>query len=82
MKYVTSVPKKIPAGMVLCHNPVRTVSENQRSGVDGFRLFIEDADQCVECRCGWEPERAPHHYMTKAAANTPRGRLATAPGLG
>lgn len=82
MKYVTGIPKAIPVGTVLCHNPVRPVSEHQRSGVRGFRLFIEDADKCVECGRGWEPESVPHHYMTKAAANTPRGRIVTAPGLG
>lgn len=68
------VPRKVPAGRLVCHNPVLAVVSDQPMGAHGFRPFTiseSESDQVVECGCGWNPKLGKHY--TREAAWTARG---------
>lgn len=59
MRYVAmnTMPRKIPAGMVLIHNQVRSKRDDGTDRVaaeEGFRAwFDEPSDRLELCECGW-----------------------------
>jgi hypothetical protein len=48
--YVARLPKKIPQGWVLRHNPVVPILP---LGVNGFRAWLEPDNGHSICRCAW-----------------------------
>jgi hypothetical protein len=56
-KYISRLPRSVPAGRVLAHNPVQATTVDQLPGVRGFRAFTfpaaEVPDNFVPCNCGW-----------------------------
>lgn len=69
MRYIPYVPRSIPKGRVLAHNPVQAICVDQAPGVNGFRAFTfaahagDAADDLpsnfVPCDCGWSG--LPHY---------------------
>jgi hypothetical protein len=56
MEYVPKIPRAVPPGRVLVHNPVRTIWVNQEQGRNGFRFWLsEPSDRWTRCDCGWAP---------------------------
>jgi hypothetical protein len=51
VKYVKTIPRELPEGMVLVHNHVRPA---RRPGVRGFRAWTQKLDDGLEvCPCDW-----------------------------
>jgi hypothetical protein len=65
MEYLNKVPKSIPAGKILAHNPVR---HTRNIAMRGFRIWLAPTDTThyVVCECGFAPELGDH-YMAKEA---------------
>ena len=65
LDYVKRIPasqREIPAGHVLVHNHVRPPHRSTRSGIRGFRYWLQVlTDDLASCDCGWAPE-VPEHY--------------------
>jgi hypothetical protein len=59
-----TVPKKIPEGRVLMHNPVRIFEQFQIVGDRGFRVWtdIKPSPDFVLCPCGYAGLK---HYALK-----------------
>jgi hypothetical protein len=59
------MPRKIPAGHVVMHNPVRPRTPDQKLGVRGFRAWRDLRSNVVgkipECACGWAPHLGVHY---------------------
>ena len=61
-RYIRYIPKTIPAGKILCHNPVIPATPDLRPGWNGFRTWLDDdakSDEYFPCNCGWSG--LPHH---------------------
>jgi hypothetical protein len=62
-RYMTSVPRSVPEGRVLAHNPVQASRIDQTPGDYGFRAFTFSTDglpsDFVPCDCGWSG--LPHY---------------------
>jgi hypothetical protein len=67
LRYLSALPKSVPAGRIVVHNQVRPPGfPNIRLGFDGFRAWTEpeDAPERVRCDCGWAPQ-LPEHYRVE-----------------
>ena len=69
MRYVRSIPKRVPPGLILVHNHVVPVGVGPRAtlapGVNGFRAWFERRRRGHRvCRCGWAPDIAKHFRMS------------------
>jgi hypothetical protein len=79
MRYLSGVPKEVPAGRVVVHNWVRArrlpgddefdpeLPEPQwrKLGEWGFRAWTQlPDDQLLVCGCGWAPH-LPEHYRIR-----------------
>jgi hypothetical protein len=70
VRYFTAVPKKVPAGCIVCHN-VNWIP-GRRAGEDGFRFYTLPADApgaAKECHCGWASNLSKH-YTTVGKPHT------------
>ena len=58
-----TVPRKIPAGRVLVHNPVQATSVEQPHGMNGFRVWTQKPSHILlkPCKCGWSG--LPHYRV-------------------
>lgn len=64
-RYIGTIPKRVPAGMALVHNPV---VPTRSIGLRGFRAWVQSSLAGLEqCGCGWALELGKH-YRTKAVA--------------
>jgi hypothetical protein len=74
-KYLSSVPKKIPAGRAVCHNFVPG-DLKRPLGERGFRAFTYPADDLpdnfAECPCGWSGLK---HYVPASRLPLPAEAL-------
>ena len=66
MRYINSIPPKLPAGRVLVHNDVRPT---RTLGSQGFRAWTQIMDDTIEpCRCnfgGCKNSKLHKHYRVK-----------------
>ena len=63
MRYVTGIPRKMPAGLILVHNRVQPVHP---IGLNGFRAWLaKPAKEYVPCNCGWAPQVPGGHYRVQ-----------------
>ena len=66
MRYINSIPRKLPEGRVLVHNRVRPA---RPLGTGGFRAWTQIKDDTIEpCRCNFagHPNAKLHkHYKVK-----------------
>ena len=65
-RYVSHVPKTIPAGKILCHGGMIPETPDQKPAVNGFRPWLDDDTQSEKygpCNCGWS---GLPHYMPLA----------------
>lgn len=66
MRYINSIPAKLPAGCVLVHNNVRPT---RTLGSQGFRAWTQIMDDKIEpCRCnfgGCKNAKLHKHYKVK-----------------
>jgi hypothetical protein len=61
-RYVTKIPRTLPAGQVLVHNHVEP---QQVIGMNGFQVWTQALDkQVVPCRCAWSGKL--HYRVAKA----------------
>ena len=67
-RYVTFMPKEVPAGCYLCHNHVRH-TQRSKPGPNGFRAWTtnELSEKFGPCNCGWS---GLPHYASKESAGT------------
>jgi hypothetical protein len=66
MRYINSIPRKLPEGRVLVHNRVHPV---RPLGRNGFRAWTQIMDDTIEpCRCnfaGYPNAKLHKHYKVK-----------------
>jgi len=65
-RYITAVPKSIPAGKILCHGGIIPVTNRQKPSVNGFRPWVDAVSNVADygpCNCGWS---GLDHYMPLA----------------
>ena len=78
MKYISKIPKVVPAGKLLCHNHVRPA---EPINTNGFRAWLADpSDSYERCDCGWA---GLEHYKGKKTSKkraTKAERLAVCSG--
>jgi len=61
-RYITFVPRTIPAGKILCHGGMIPQTPDQKPAWSGFRPWFDDVAKSKEygpCNCGWSG--LPHH---------------------
>lgn len=66
-EYLFKYPTSIPDGKLLVHNQVtRGITPRRRPGVNGFRIWLDDADaeRREPCDCGWAPELGRHYRVS------------------
>lgn len=73
--YIDQLPKAVPAGWILVHNPVRPRRKNQSPNADGFRCWLTAPDSKYEvCDCGWAPQMGEHFRGREAWRNARIGK--------
>lgn len=67
-RYVSRIPRAVPAGMVLVHNHVRPDGPDHLPNVNGFRAWLATPEpQYVPCSCGWAADMPGGHYRVSRA---------------
>jgi len=63
VRYVSRIPKQVPADQVIVHNHVRWPGPGTPLGLNGFRAWLQllEENPVEACHCGWAPE-LPEHY--------------------
>jgi hypothetical protein len=58
-KYLRTVPKVVPEGLVIVHSHIRP---RAILGDHGFRAWLQRPNENVEiCDCGWAPQLSVHY---------------------
>jgi hypothetical protein len=67
MQYLSTLPKTVPAGLVIVHNQV---VPSRQPGTRGSRCWLQPpSDRLEVCPCGWASELGDHF---RVAATRPR----------
>lgn len=77
MRYVSRVPKQVPAGQVVVHNHVKWPGPGTPIGLNGFRAWTQQPDETgplEPCNCGWAPELTGHYRVVETWREVARAR--------